>query len=69
MYEHYLNESRVAQYRSDRLREAETERSLRAVRTAKESREELREPVVTAPRPSRVRRALQALFSFVFARV
>jgi hypothetical protein len=69
MYEHYANESRAAQYRQDRMREAETERSLRAMKTVQESPQELREPVVTLRRRSKMRRAFQALYSFVFSRV
>jgi hypothetical protein len=69
MYEHHVNESRVAQYRQDRLREAGTERSLRAMKTAQERQQELGEPIVTERRLSRLRRAWQALYSLVFARV
>ena len=69
MYQQYLNESQVAQHRQDRMREAATERSLRAMRTAQKSPQELREPVVTLPRPSKARQVWQALCSFVFSRV
>jgi hypothetical protein len=68
MYQDYLNESRVTQHRQDLMREAATERSLRAMKRAQKSPEELREPVVTLPRPSKVRQVWQAFCSFVFSR-
>ena len=67
MYQHYLDESRVAQHREDRMREAATERSLRAMRSTQKRPEELAEPVVTVPRPSKMRQVWRAVRSFVFS--
>lgn len=65
MYEQYLNQSRVAQYRQDRMEEGAVERSLRAMRKEQGKRQEQQEPVVALPRTPIVRRAWQALYSFV----
>ena len=62
-YQQFINESLTSQHFQDLLREASTERALKAMRSEQQSdrEEELTQPVGAVPRPSRLRRAWRAL--------
>jgi len=61
-YQQYINESLASQHRVDLMREASTQRALKAMRSEQQGElEELTEPVGAVPRPSRLRRAWQSL--------
>ena len=67
-YQQYIDESRISQHRQDLMREASTERALRAMRTERQSdREELTQPLGVAPRPSKLRHAWSSLVTHVAA--
>jgi hypothetical protein len=62
-YQQYINESRASQQRQDLMREASTERALRAMRSEQQigREKELIQPVDVVPHTSRVRRAWRSL--------
>jgi hypothetical protein len=62
-YQQYINESRASQRRQDLMRDASTERAMRAMRSEQQSDlDEGPTPSVgAAPRPSRARRAWRTL--------
>jgi predicted nucleic acid-binding Zn ribbon protein len=62
-YQQFINESLASQHRVDLMREASTQRALKAMRSEQQSdrEEELTEPVGAVPRPSRLRRAWRSL--------
>jgi hypothetical protein len=66
-YQQFINESRASQHRVDQMREASTQRALRAMRVEQQQsdKEELFRPAGAAPRPSVLRRAWSSLVTHV----
>jgi hypothetical protein len=64
-YQQYINDSLHSQHRQDRMREASTERALRAMRAEQRSERvrELTQPVSAVPRRSRLRNAWSSLLT------
>jgi hypothetical protein len=61
-YQQYINESLASQHRVDLMREASTQRALKAMRSDQQGDlKELTEQVGVVPRPSRLRRVWRSL--------
>ncbi len=65
-YQQYINESLASQHRQDLMREASSERALKAMRSEQQAyREELTDPAGAVPRPSRLRHVWSSLVAYL----
>jgi hypothetical protein len=64
-YQQFINESRASQHRLDQMREASTQRALRAMRMEQQSdrKKELTRQVGVTPRLSRLRLAWKSIIA------